>query len=95
MKPDRFRTEMLRHMGQVASYFDQQKNTKRIDGLDWHFSWGADGFISDDFGDQVSFERNDNGTYKVTTANGEHTVDSLDDLRERAREKLTPVEPNL
>ena len=92
--PDHYRTEVVRQLRSIGGYFDRRKNVKRIDGLDWHFMMGGEGLIMDDFGCQISFERTDDGTYKVTQlgpeADQEAIVDTMEQIRSIARKELAP-----
>lgn len=91
-RPDKFRTELLRHAKTLAESFDKGK---RIDGLNWRFFYGGGGMIMDDFGFHVSFEQAEGNTFKVTRlgpkSDGETTVDSVEALRELAKAELHPV----
>ena len=96
MRPDKFRSEVTRHLHSVGRYFEGRNNSKRIDGLNWHFYVGGGGFIADDFGYRISFKYlDDKRSYKVTDlgpkADGERVVSSIDELRGIAKTELTPL----
>ncbi len=65
--PDKFRSEVVKHLKQTGQYFDKENRVKRIDGLNWYFYLGGGGCVMDDFGNRVSFEvLGEEKKYKVT-----------------------------
>ena len=93
--PDRFRTEVVRHMRAVGSHFEHRRTVRRIDGLNWHNMWGGEGFVMDDFGLRISFKALEDGRYKVSElgpdADEETIVESVEEFRRLARRELNPT----
>ena len=99
MSSDRFRNEVVRHLRAVGTYFEAERTSKRIDGLNWHFLMGAEGLVADDFGYQIRFEYDeDGGGFRVKglgpKGDQEKVVQSVDQLRRVATAELNPIAPN-
>ena len=91
---DKYRSDVVKHLRTISNRFG--KNVKRIDGLDWHFYYGGDGKIVDDFGYSIKFKLLENGKYRVFNLGPEgsesNVVSSIDSLRAIATRELHPVE---
>ena len=95
VKPDRFRQELMKNTANIAKYLQEQ--AEMVDGLIWS-DFDRHGMIKDKFGYLIQYELREDERYEVRglepDGKGTKVVDSLDELRELAREVLTPVGPN-
>lgn len=87
MPADAFRKEVVHALRPIRGFFERANFTQRIDGLNWQRFMDGDGVVTDDFGWEMSFESLGDESYKV----GEITLESVEELRALAKERLHPV----
>ena len=94
---DQFRHDVVRRLDEIAKRFRDDRDEKRIDGLTWEFPLNDTIYIRDDSGCRLACHKLDGERFAVNGLGSEASeeeatiVDSLDALRELAKQKLHPA----